>query len=311
MKQGDGSPVFGKRCGTYGRFLCFAGLQQKTMGDGFINRTVPVFSMEVWKVKKCIMLIAATLFVTMGCAGCMSSESKVLAKLEEKYNQKFTVEGVKEGSKIFAQMYGKDRLTVHPEGNPEVVFLAQEDKDDKEVVNDNYVLAKWAEDLKAKLAGQIEKELPPGTPYKVLLRIAPDKYDKSMVNMSFENYLEESDKDFSVVLVAGINTAYKPDLSTYKESIYNLFKLMKGVGSERYTVSIGFVGEDVSDYVRTSLVNNIAWTNLKAKVYGEVNIDNQFDGENPGADANPSLIIKSPDDVPKHYESIENNEMGK
>jgi hypothetical protein len=259
----------------------------------------------VENVKKWIMLTAAILFVVMGGAGCMGSESKVLAELEEKYNQKFTVEGVKEGSKIFAQMYGKDKLTVHPEGNPEMVFLAQEDSEDKDVINDNYILAKWAEELKAKLAGDIEKELPHGTPYKVILRIAPDKYDHTMVKMPFEEYLKGNNKDFSVVLVAGIRAADKPDLSQYNENIYNLFQVMKNIGSERYTVSIGFVGEDVSDYVRTSFVNNIAWTNLKAKVFGEVNIDNQFDKENPDKNADPSLILKSPDVVPKHYEPIE------
>ncbi|WLR55345.1 hypothetical protein LC048_24300 [Mesobacillus subterraneus] len=234
----------------------------------------------------------------------MSSESKVLAKLEEKYTQKFTVEGVKEGSKIFTQMYGKDKLTVHPEGNPDMVFLAQEDTDDKDVVNDNYVLAKWAEELKAKLADQIEKELPPGTPYKVLIRMAPDKYDASMINMSFDEYVNEGNKDFQVALVAGISTEGEPEIEKYDEQIYELFQLVKSVGSEMYTVSIGFVDKssNVEDYVRTSFINNISWSNLKAKVYGYVNIDDEFDGENPGEDANESLILRSPSDVAKHYE---------
>lgn len=261
----------------------------------------------VEKLKKWFIISAITTLVMAGGSGCISSESKVLEKLEEKYDQKFSIEGVKEGSKMFWQMYGKDKLTVHPEGNPEVVFLAQEDSDNKDVINDNYVPAKWAEELKTKLSAEIEKELPPGTPYKVLLRIAPDQYDHTMANMSFDEYLKGSNKDISVVLVAGIQTPGEPEVSQYNESIYNLFQVMKSVGSETYTVSIGFVNENenVSDYVRTSLVNNIAWTNLKAKVYGEVNIDDEFDGENPSEDAKPSLILKSPDDVPKHYEPIE------
>jgi hypothetical protein len=261
----------------------------------------------VEKLKRWMMLTVAILFTVMGGAGCMSSESKVLEKLEEKYDQKFSIEGVKEGSEMFAKMYGKDKLTVHPEGNQETVFLAQEDPDNKDVINDNYVPAKWGEELKAKLSAEIEKELPPGTPYKVLLRIAPDQYDHTMAKMSFDEYLKGSNGDFSVALVAGIQTPGKPEVSQYNESIYNLFQVMKSVGSKRYTVSIGFVqeNENVSDYVRTSLVNNIAWTNLKAKVYGEVNIDDEFDGENPSKDADPSLILKSPDDVPKHYEPIE------
>lgn len=236
----------------------------------------------------------------------MSSESNVLAKLEEKYDQKFSVEGVKEGSKMLAQMYGKDKLTVYPEGNQEVVFLAQEDKNDKNVINDNYIPAKWSEELKAKLSSNIEKELPPGTPYKVLLRIAPDQYDHTMAKMSFDEFLKEGNNDFRVTLVAGIHTSGKPDLSKYNQQIYNLFNQMKNVGSTKYTLSIGFVdeSENVNDYVRTSLINNIAWKNLKADVYGYVNIDEELDGEKPSADIDPSLIVKSPDDIPKHYVSL-------
>ncbi len=235
----------------------------------------------------------------------MSSEGKVLAKLEEKYNQKFTVEGVKEGSKIFAQMYGKDRLTVHPEGNKELVFLAQEVKAEQGEFKDNFVQAKWAEELKEKLSAEIEKELPPGTPYKIQLFIPSKGIEKSMAEIPVQDYLDRN-KDLSVVLLAGIKTAAEPEVEKYKENIYNLYQLLKGLGTTGYSVTIGFVdeSEDISDYVRTSYINNISWSNLDAKVYGNITIDERHDSENPSSGVDPSLILESPDAVIKHYEPI-------
>lgn len=235
----------------------------------------------------------------------MSSEGKVLAKLEEKYNQKFTVEGVKKGSKIFAQMYGKDRLTVHPEGNNELVFLAQEVKAKEGEFKDNFIQAKWAEELKEQLSSEIEKELPPGTPYKIQLLISSKDIDKSMADMPVQEYLDKN-KDLSVVLLAGIKTDAEPEVEKYKENIYNLYQLMKGLGTTGYSVTIGFVdeSEDISDYVRTSYINNISWSNLDAKVYGDITIDERHDPDNPSSGVDTSLILVSPDAVTKHYEAI-------
>ncbi|MCM3664678.1 hypothetical protein M3204_09700 [Mesobacillus subterraneus] len=274
---------------------------------GYQNRAVPVFKTEgVEKLKKWIMLAAVVLFVVIGGAGCMSSESKVLAKLEEKYNQKFSIEGVKEGSKAFAQMYGKDRLTVHPEGNKELVFLAQEVKAAEGDFKDNFIQAKWAEELKQQLSADIEKELPEGTPYKIQLFVSNNDIEKSMLDMPVEDYLKNVNQNVSVVLLAGIKTAGEPQVEKYKENIYNLYQLMKGLGTTGYSVTIGFVdeSEDISDYVRTSFINNISWSNLDAKVYGNVTIDERHDPENPSGGVDPSLILESPETVVEHYEPL-------
>jgi hypothetical protein len=43
-------------------------------------------------------------------------------------------------------------------------------------------------------------------------------------------------------------------------------------------VSVGFVdkGADISDYIRTSSVNNTPWLNLDAKVYATIMVDKRF-----------------------------------
>jgi hypothetical protein len=59
-------------------------------------------------------------------------------------------------------------------------------------------------------------------------------------------------------------------------------------------VSVGFVdeSEDISDYIRTSNINNIPWSNLKANVYGTIMVDNLTG-------------INSPDEIAQHYDKSE------
>jgi hypothetical protein len=256
--------------------------------------------------KKLVLLLVSILLV-IGEAGCGRTEDKVLTYLEDKYNQEFEIEGVKKGSTFFSQMYGGDKVTVHLKNNPEIVFLVQEDSEENGVYYDNYILAKWAEELKGKLAPEIEKELPPGSPYKVILYIAPEKYKSSMIGMTIENYIKEVTKDFSIVLIAGIKTDGKPELNRFSEGIYNLYQIFSTLGPERYTVSVGFVDEslDIKNYIRTSYVNNIAWSNLKGKVYGEVNMDEGVNPSKPNQNYNPKLILTSPDKIFENYEQFE------
>lgn len=256
--------------------------------------------------KKLVLLLVVVLLI-VGVVGCMNTEEKVLNYLEEKYNEKFEIEGVKEGSAFFSQMYGGDKVTVNLKENPEIVFLVEEDSEEKGVYYDNYVLAKWAEELKGKLAQDIEKELPPESPYKILVYIAPEEYDKSMVNISFEKYLNEVNKDVRIVLKSGIKTQGEPDLNEYSQGIYNLYNLIKNLGVDQYTVSVGFVeaSEDISDYIRTAYVNNIAWSNLKGNIHGDIVIDERSNPETPDGKIDPSLILKEFSNVVEFYEPIQ------
>lgn len=74
------------------------------------------------RLTKRLILFMVSILLIVGEAGCMSTEDKVLNYLEDKYHQKFEIEGVKKGSLFFSQMYGGDKVTVHSKENPEIVF---------------------------------------------------------------------------------------------------------------------------------------------------------------------------------------------
>jgi hypothetical protein len=223
----------------------------------------------------------------------MSSEGKVVNHLEKVYAEEFEIESTKEGSDIFPEMYGKNKVIAHPEGKPGLVFIAGESRDEAGVFYDTYVLSKWSKQLDAKYSGQIKSDFGQEVEYKTLLLAQGDKYDPSMIGIPFSQYVTEN-KEVDVTVKIAIKTAGEPDISQYAEPIYNLLETLKKENTKFYGVSIGFVdeSENISDYIRTSNINNIPWSNLKAKVYGTIMVDNLTG-------------INSPDEIAQHFEKSE------
>jgi hypothetical protein len=223
----------------------------------------------------------------------MQSEGKILSYLEEKYNSQFVVEGGKEGSDLFPDMYGKDQIVAHPEGNDKVVFLAGESKTQEGGYFDRYPLAKWSNELDQMYKDRVAEEFGSEAEFKTLLYVQGDNYDASMMDMSVQDYFK-SNTEALVTLNIGIKTAGEPNVDEYLQGIYSLQQQLKELGIESYGVTVGFVdeSEDISDYIRTSNVNNLPWSNLDAKVYGTIMIDNL-------------LNIDSPAQIKEHYQYIE------
>ncbi|PIB59165.1 hypothetical protein, partial [Pseudomonas sp. 2995-3] len=81
-----------------------------------------------------------------------------------------------------------DKGIFHEKGNSDVVFIVKEHSEYGYV--DNYILAKWGEELREKYEAEVKRGLPSDTEVKFMVRIAADDYDQSMMAMSFEDYLE-------------------------------------------------------------------------------------------------------------------------
>ncbi|TCN24102.1 hypothetical protein [Mesobacillus foraminis] len=220
-----------------------------------------------------IRFMLLLIFIMAGGTGCMESESKVLGHLEEKYHQKFEVEEVKEGSDLFPEMYGKDQVFAYPEGKPELIFVAGESKKNDGDYYDTYVLSLWGEELTETYEDQVKKEIAGDSISKFYLRAADNQYDASMMDLSVFDYLKNKNQNVDIVLQMAILTDGEPNLDEYKQGLFHLFQLLKEQGTDKYTLSVGFVDkseEEISDYIRVSNVNNVAWTNLKGKVYGAI-----------------------------------------
>ncbi len=225
--------------------------------------------------------------LVLGVTGCMSevsSQEAILTYLEEKYDEKFEVEAFKEGSDTFKQMYGADKVIVHPEGKLEHVFLAGEDRDHEGEYYDNYVLSIWSDELTRHYEKEIKSIfIDSDYEYRFLIYIEDDKYDSSMIGMSAMDYFKNINKDVGLVLKMAVKTNSNTNLNKYNKRVFDLFQLVKAVDVESTTLSIGFVGgtADVSDYIRTSSINNTPWSNMKGKVFGTVVIDNTLDISTP------------------------------
>lgn len=234
--------------------------------------------MNITKKVQSILLPFVLLIGVTGCMNEKSSENTILTYLEETYNETFEVETFKEGSTIFKNMYGADKVIVHPEGKPEHVFLAGEDRDHEGEYYDNYVLSKWSDELTNRLKPEISNLLPEDAEYRILLFVEDGKYDSSMKDMAVEDYFANINDDVSIELKAAVKSAGNPNVADYNEPIYQLLQVVKQLDVKSSRVSVGFVDSevDVSDYIRTSSVNNTPWSNLDAKVYGTIMVDKRF-----------------------------------
>lgn len=246
------------------------------------------------KITKRIMLIFLLMLVLIGGTGCMNSEGKILNYLEDKYGEKFVVEHKKEGSILFPKMYGKDKIFAYPEGRPELIFEAGESSTKEEKYNDEYIPAIWGDELTKSLKDDIQSNLPENSIYKVYVNVAGSKYNLDMKDMSILDYINEKNKNIRVVLKVAILTPGKPNLEEYSEGVFKAFETIKSLNTTFYGLSVGFVdqSEDISEYIRTSNVNNIAWSNIAGGVYGYL-IVNQNAGE-----------INSSEELMKYYTPV-------
>ncbi|WP_186580075.1 hypothetical protein [Aquibacillus kalidii] len=212
-----------------------------------------------------------------------SSQEAILTYLEEKYDERFEVEAFDEGNEALKQMYGGDELIAHPEGNPEHVFLAGEDRDHEGEYYDNYVLSIWQNELTKHYKEEISKILT-GLDYEYRILIySQDGYNGSNKGMSVFEYLSNNKQDASIALKLAIKESSDPNINNYKGQIYELYKLVNNIDAESSRVSIGVVEKStgVKDYIRTSEVNNVPWSNMIGKVYGTLTIHKQFEITDP------------------------------
>jgi len=262
------------------------------------------------RLQKRVVLFLLLFILIIGGTGCMSSsnastEEKAIQYLEEKYDKEFEVMFAKEGSKLFQDLYGGDKVVVHPKDDSEAIFLVEEANTEGDLM-DSYIPAKWGQELQSKLADSIENELPEDSPYKLTFHVNSKEFEPSMASMTVDEYLSQN-KNVRVVLTAGIKSSGEPDVKAYSQGIFNLYNLLKGLGVESYIVSVGFVdsSEDISEYIRTINVNNMGWSNLNAKVYGELGLDERNNPDNPSESFDPTLILNSENNVVENYTPFE------
>ncbi|MFZ7943768.1 hypothetical protein ACO1D1_09050 [Neobacillus sp. 19] len=113
--------------------------------------------------------------------------------------------------------------------------------------------------------------------------------------MPILKYINEENKDIRIVLKVAIKTAGNPNTSDYSDGLYKAFDQLKGLNTTFYSFSVGFVdqSEKIDEYIRTSNVNNLPWSNIEGKVYGHLQVNQDI------------TDINSPADLMKYYTPAE------
>lgn len=188
-----------------------------------------------------IILLAAAAILLSGC-----SDSQYVKELEKKYGVEF--EAV-ENTEISQDLFTKTMNTLRPtkekifreKENPAIVFKASGSP--TEIVWEDYLEARWGEELRQEFNDTFQASLPKGSLNRVTVR--PDIYDKydwtpATKDLSAREYLskfKETDVDVEIVIpVTG-----ELNLANYYQGLYDLFYRFENEIDNEYYLDIAFV----------------------------------------------------------------------
>lgn len=237
---------------------------------------------------KRVGIVLLSLLLAGGLGGCMkeSVEKEIVTYLQEKYNEEFIVETYEKKSNLQYE-YGADKITAHPKGNDEIVFVAGQKNSKKGGYYDTYNLCKLGNELTLNINEQVYKIIKATDEYKVALYGANEDYDNES-NISAFEFIRSNNVD--VVLNVVIKVENKEMWKSITKEIYELYNLVANLGSLKYTLSVGIASENANttEYIRTANANNVFWQDLDEEVYGCIIIDQNSD-------------INLQEDVIEHY----------
>jgi hypothetical protein len=188
-----------------------------------------------------LILLAGAAVLLSGC-----TDRQYVNELEKKYGVEF--EAV-ENTELSQDLVTKTMNTLRPtkekilreKGSPAVVFKASGSP--TEIVWEDYLEARWGEELRQEFKDTFKASLPKGSLYRVTVR--PDIYDKydwtpSTKDLNAREYLskfQETAVDVEIVIpVTG-----ELNLADYSQGLYNLFYRFEDEIDNDYFLDIAFV----------------------------------------------------------------------
>lgn len=228
------------------------------------------------KLKRIGVVVLTLLTLVGGVNGCMinNTEKELVSYLEENYNEKFVVESFKERS-VIESKYGGDEAQLHVDGNENIVFKAGTGESSSGGYYDNYLLAKWGNDLKGEFQKVVDENIESRFDYSIALRSGGNTYSEEAKKMSAKEYLEHDKEEISLILQIAIEVDEKQDVSKYYEGLYNILQNIKLYDTDRYSIVVGFVNnidnDEVKEYLRVASGVDEVWSQMQCEaVLGEI-----------------------------------------
>ncbi|MDQ0194715.1 hypothetical protein [Paenibacillus wynnii] len=235
------------------------------------------------KIRLLLVLCAAMLGVT-GCVGKDQKVQKMISYVEDKYGQSFEVEQLDKGSTFFAELYGGDKLLVHPKGQVKEPFFVFEHST-KHTYSDNYVQASLSNTFTEIHKLKIEQFDSRKRAVKLAFRGTNTPSGAAFLGTSAEDFNRDLsyDADIYVDVVVKMDSSY--GISQDAEFLYQLYNYMKSITQRNFIISIAYIKpekfEEAEEIIRIAHTVNFAWAWLGDGVEQEFS----FERKDPVQDA--------------------------
>jgi hypothetical protein len=234
-------------------------------------------------MKRTLSYLILPLFL-IGVTGCMSEKdsnatsSEMLTYLEEKYDKKFEEEVYEEGSTLFPELYGGDRMIAHPSENEDIPFYVNKNVE-SEGFNDNYLLADLSYRFTEKHKQAIETMDGRDKAVKFSVGCRPRPQDPNYLEASVEDIMEEFSCNVS------LNVAVKGEREGKEEAfVRELYKYMEE-NTSMFTVTVGYVKEDhfeeATELIRLAHTINFGWSQLGEGLFEYIYFESEDDINDP------------------------------
>ncbi|CAM4339160.1 hypothetical protein [Paenibacillus tarimensis] len=189
----------------------------------------------------------------------MKNDKKTAADMLDyvqlKYGGAFAAEAFEERG-LMPELYGSDRMLVHPAGQPDLPFYVYK-KGKTDSYTDNYIEASLSVRYTAKHQREVMQLDQRDIAVKFRIGFAGALDDKSLLDADPDSALSAISHPSMLYLYAGVKGS-KGDNRTESEFLHRLYQYMMELTDRDFTVVVGYIDEE--DYEKADQLLRIAHT---------------------------------------------------
>ncbi|PZD94579.1 hypothetical protein DNH61_16560 [Paenibacillus sambharensis] len=189
----------------------------------------------------------------------MKNDKKTAAEMldyvQTKYGGSFTAEAFEE-SGLMPELYGSDKMMVHPAGQPELPFYVYK-KGKTDSYTDNYLEASLSVHYTDKHIAEVMQLDERDIAVKFRLGFAGTLDDKSLLDADPDTALSAISHPTMLYLYTGVKGS-KGDNRTESEFLHRLYRYMMELTDRDFTVVVAYIDEE--DYEKADRLLRIAHT---------------------------------------------------
>lgn len=229
-----------------------------------------------------IVMISLILVLMLGVTGCMGKNAKadkMIRYVEEKYGESFEIEEFDNGSTLFADLYGGDKLLAHPAGMEDRPFLIYDNSPDYPY-SDDYVQASLScefTDIHKSEIEQMDSSRERAVKLSFLGTNTPE--DFSPATLSAETFNLDLNYDARIYVDVAVNTEPGYGVQEDTEFLFNLYNYMKKITERDFIILVAYIKpdrfEDAKEIIRVTHAVNLSWSLLEDGVQQKIQFERQ------------------------------------